>query len=127
MYDNNEVDWPQGVSILINDCLDFFVIVTNYDEQMILSANFTIEYKDNEQTIERNNTIYPYTQEFPLYRPQDSFQHKFIEDKEYQVSAVVQNAARRYFSGGTLTFSSCSSLTKFRNKPETNNHQCSDK
>ena len=98
VVDVKEFLYENNIDIFINDCLHFFVNVTNYDEQMILSANFTIEYKEeNDQTIEK--TIYPYTQEFPVYRPQDAFQHKFIEDKEYQVSAVVQNAARRYFSG----------------------------
>ena len=95
LYDDNENRWKDGVNIFRFDCLHFFLDIPNYDDQMELSANFTIEYTQSEfsQTV-----AYPFQQEFPVYRPQDTFQHKFIEVEEYRVNAIVQNAARRYTS-----------------------------
>ena len=97
-YDQNADVWGQGVSIFADDCLHFLLNIGNFDSRMKLSASFTIQY--GQTIVDQDSSLYPYTEEFPIFRPSDQFQHKFIEPSEYKVTAVLQNQARRYISDG---------------------------
>ena len=97
-YSQNVDGWGQGVSIFADDCLHFLLNIENFDSRMKLSASFTIQY--GQSIVDQDSSLYPYSEEFPTFRPNDQFQHKFIEPSEYKVTAVLQNQARRYISDG---------------------------
>ena len=65
---------------------------------MKLLASFTIQY--SQSIVDQNSSLYPYSEEFPTFRPIDQFQHKFIEPSKYKITTVLQNQARSYISDG---------------------------
>ena len=108
-YSKNKDSWEQGIFVYDNDCLDFFINVTNADD-FRLEVNFTIESVD-----EYSNVII--TEEYPNYKSGDIMQHQFKLIKQNRgeinldagipnppklsVSVTTRNKARTYVSQDT--------------------------